>query len=613
MYPHLDPSTLWLEAPGGGVLVGAVSNPPSVAAPRVYAHHGPQATVLYDGLPLDVSGRVQGHDAAALATAWHDLPEILEGRYVAVRVERAGPSIDVLTDPTGLAQVYVHEAGGASIVSNNADLIARTFGLTEPDPVGASTFLTLDWVAGDRTLWEGVRVVPGAQRWRWTIGDRAWDRRTYWQMAAHAGRPDLDPDDAFMDGVIDDMARFAATAAAVNGTANAPLSGGKDSRMLASLFMTRGVPVRYWTKGDEASLDVQIATEIARRYHLPHHVANRPTEPARLNAEPTTAIATRWAELSATFVAQNDGIASLMNIGNIHGEPVRVDRIDVTFTGICGETARASMEYPPLFAATRPATVAGFVVARRVDHRRGLVTREAFMDARDHVEGAIRTLHRQGSAVPNLPKAWYIEDKCRRWAPMNARELSQTEDKVVPCMTRPWIEAILRLRPEARWRNLLHRRLIARLVPGLDMDPPTALPWPGALPGRPGRERLMDRVRPLLPYDVRLGVAHLRDRLRPPVVYRSPTVPYDESAWIEANLPSIREVIMSRGSSPLWAYVDRRHVDRLLRSSTPADERRLHENALFATLTMFEHERLDQALRLSGPPPAFMAAIERVS
>ena len=89
------------------------------------------------------------------------------------------------------------------------------------------------------------------------------------------------PDAKFLDGVIDDMARFCSTAAAVNGTANAPLSGGKDSRMLAALFMTRGVPVRYWTKGDESSLDVQIATEIARRYHLPHHVANRPTVPAR--------------------------------------------------------------------------------------------------------------------------------------------------------------------------------------------------------------------------------------------------------------------------------------------------------------------------------------------
>ena len=82
------------------------------------------------GLPLDITGRLKGHDAAALAAAWDDLPEILEGRYVAVRVERAGPSIELLTDPTGVAQTYVHEAAGSSIVSNNADLIARARGIT---------------------------------------------------------------------------------------------------------------------------------------------------------------------------------------------------------------------------------------------------------------------------------------------------------------------------------------------------------------------------------------------------------------------------------------------------------------------------------------------------
>ena len=180
-------------------------------------------------------------------------------------------------------------------------------------------------------------------------------------------------------------------------------------------------------------------------------------------------------------------------------------------------------------------------------------------------------------------------------------------------MTRPWIEAILRLTPEARWQNLLHQRLIARLVPGLENDPPTALPWPGPLPSRGRRERVLARARPMLPYAVRRGAAHLRDRMRPPVVYRSPTVPYDESAWLEANLPYIREVIMSRQSSPLWSFVDRATVDRLLLPATSPDHRRLNENALFATLTMFEHERLDQAMRASEPPPAFVAAIERAS
>ena len=57
--------------------------------------------------------------------------------------------------------------------------------------------------------------------------------------------------------------------------------------------------------------------------------------------------------MSARWVARTDGIASLMNIGNILGEPEHVDRIDVTLTGLAAEVAAQATEYPALFGETR--------------------------------------------------------------------------------------------------------------------------------------------------------------------------------------------------------------------------------------------------------------------
>lgn len=595
LYPLLDPTTGWAEELPGGVLVAAISNAPKVAAPRVYAHRDPRRIVLYDGLPLDPSGRIRAHDAAVIDAEWDSLPDVLEGRFVALRAERDGSGIEMITDPTGIAQVYAHERAGAALISNSADLIARAFGLVEPDPVGVATFLTLDWVAGNRTLRKGVDVVPGAQHWRWRAGDREWRKRTYWSLADVARSPTRTADSEVVAGVVDDIARISTAAAAVNGTANAPLTGGKDSRLLAAVLMTRGVPVEYWTKGDRSSLDATIAAEIARTYGLPHRFANRPTQAAADVQEPTEAIASHWSTLSETFVAQTDGIASLMNIGNIQGQPDRVERIQVTLTGLCAELARGSWEYPALFGVDDLRRSRAYLVGQKVDHRRGLVTADAFRIARSHVGGTLDTLHAAGVPVPNLGKAFYAVDKCRRWAPMNPRELSQTEDKVLPFMTRQFVAAALSLQPEVRWRSTLHQRVIADLVPGLETNPPLALPWPGEPPRRGRMEGTRDRIRPLLPYTVRRTAARLRDRIRPPVVYRSPTVPYDESAWIETNLSDVREVIMSQSSSPLWSFVDRGLMGRLLAARTSPDERRLNEFALFAALTMFEHDRLERS------------------
>ncbi len=609
LYPHLDPKTLWLETLPGGVLVGGVSNATAVAAPRVYADRDERRIVLFDGLPIDASGRLRAHDARVLSDAWESLPAALEGRFVAVRVDRTGPTIELLTDPTGVAQVYVSEEGGSSIVSNNADLVARARGLTEIDPLGAAMFVTMDWVAGDRTLRRGVTVVPGAQVWRWVNGDRAWGKRTYWTVAEHGGHADSEADPELVDAIIDHLARFATAAAAVNGRVNAPITSGKDSRMLATVLMTRGIPTAYWTKGDERSLDVRNGTTIAQRYGLPHRVANRPTLPPGTYVDPTGAIAADWQAMSARWVARTDGIASLMNIGNILGEPASVERIDVSMTGLGAEIASHAMEYPALFREHRTRVVMNYLGARRVDHQRGLATRAAFGLARDYLRATLSTLHDQGARPDNLPKVWYVADKCRRWAPMNSRELAQTEDKVTAFMTRPYIEMSLRLRPDVRWRGHLHRRVIASLVPQLELDPPPALPWNVELPQRSRPAQIFDLVRPYMPYDLRRALVSARDRVKPPVVYRSPTVPYDESTWIEANLPFIRDVIMAQSSSSLWSIVDRSVVGRLLQPSTSPDRRRLSENVLFATLTMFEHERVDRDLRATDPPEQFMATV----
>ena len=597
LFPQLDHDGQWGRDLDGGVFVGGVASRAAMARPRAYVHATDDEIVLFDGLPIDSSGAIAAHDASALAEHWDGLEAALEGRFAIIRVRAAGgPHIELLTDPLGVEQVYVAERAGMSILSNSAGLVARALGDSGWDSLGVSTFLVLDWVAGDRTLRPSVHTVPGAQHWTWTAGQRGWTKRRYWHYA------DADPpaslvDDAFVAEVGGGIGRFCARAAEINGTINAPLTGGKDSRMLAAILMAAGVPARYWTKGVSESSDVQIALALADHYGLPHRLSGRPTQDPAVTPPP---VSDDWPSLSDQFVRQNDGLASLFLIGNIHGQPASVDRLAVTLSAMCAESARRANAQLYLDApGASLARTVRYLPYDWADRPRGLVSADAHRIARRHVATTLERLADEGVALSNLSTVFYLEERCRRWAANNPRELAQTEDKVLPFMTRTFVMPVLATHPHERATHQIHRRITSGLVPGMGDDVPLAQGWFTSVSDPPRREMMTRGVMSRLPLSVQRAQLALRERLRPAKVEWEPWTPYDELSWLEANLGWAREIALSSPSSPMWDYVDRRRFEHLLDPATESRERRVNQLPLFAGLTMLAYDGFERELRSS--------------
>ena len=600
LYPQLDHAAAWHEVAPGGVLVGSCQTSPGVAAPRRYVHRDDASIVLFDGLPIAMSGGFRGHDAGDLDAHWEDLTVALEGRFGLVRVARRPVRVELVTDPIGVEQVYVHEGDGWSLASNSAGLVQRAIGATAIDPLGASMFLTLDWVGSDRTLRAGVHAMPGGQVWSWGEGRRTWDRREYWSITAVAGLGSRIVDEALAAEVAEPLTRFCAAAAAVGGTPNAPLTGGKDSRLLADILIAGGIPARYWTKGDPGSVDVAIGRQVAARYGLDHRVMNRPTQEVE-GRDPTLDVAAEFPTLSTEFVSQNDGLASLFLIGNIQGQPARVDRLSVTFSAMCAESSRYAYMRSYLFeggaSLARTEAYLPYMVA---SHPKALVSGGAYRRSRRYVRDLVRAAHEAGAAVENLPTMFYLLERCRRWAANNPRELAQTEDKVLPFLTRPYVTSALSIVPDERLTERLHYRMMEMLVPGSSADPPFDKPW-RTLERLPASRRIRNGVMSRLPEPVLRPASLARDRLRPQVIERAPFSPYDEESWLEANLGWARELVADRPASPIWDLASRPTMDRLLAERTTQAERRRSQLPLFAALTMLEFERVEAGL---GRPPS---------
>ena len=610
-YPHLDLATLWIRQPHNGVVAAGVTSRPVTVSPREYLFESGEEVVLFDGLPLEVTGSFVAHRASSLAARWDTLHERLEGRFVAVRLRSHETTVEFMNDPLGVAQVYYWEEGGRSVISNSAGVIQRFLGDRGHDPLGVSMFLAMDWVGSDRTLRDGVRVVPAGQHWGWRFGDRSWHRRTYWSIATHGPRPTRRVDAAIVEQTIEGLASVTTAGASVTGGVNAPLTGGKDSRMLASVLMRSGTPTRFWTKGDANSVDVGIASEIADRYGLPHRIANRPTQPAT-GRDPTRDVAREWRGISREFVIQTDGLASLFLVGNIQGQPSTMQRLEVTLSAMCAESARAveAHEYLCSPGATVQ-RVARYLPYADTQIPRGLVRGEAYSAARQAVRAWVEHAADQGVPVQNLAVAFYLDERCRRWAANNPRELAQTEDKVLPFMTRPYVCTVLGLHPEERANHRLHRGVIRHLYPELEHTPALDIPW-RVSSGEPKRSRAMiNATLASLPHRLRRIVTIARDRVRPPVVARAPWSPYDEASWLEANLDEARETMLARPSSPLWSYLHRPTLEHLLDARTDKAVRRLHQLPLFAAYTMFMFEEIEAELAnqpVGALPEAMQAA-----
>jgi hypothetical protein len=564
--------------------------------------------VLYDGLPIDPSaGGIRAHDAGDLARSWDELIPRLEGRFGIVRVSMDGSSVGLINDAFGAMQLYAAEVGGATIVSNSAGLVARAIDARELDPLGVSTFLAIDWVGADRTLRAGVRVLPGAQHWHWTM-DAGWKRERYWKYA-DGEPPTRRVDDAYVDEMTDALGRFVTAAATINGSINSPLTGGKDSRMLAAILMSTGVPVQYWTKGLPESLDVQIALEIAQRHGLQHRLSGRPTETPGHVARP---VAEDWESLAWQFVSQNDGLPSLHLLGNIQGQPERVDHIAVTLSAMCAESTRraAAQEYLDAPGASLERALR-YIPYSWLAIPRGLVRGEAFGVARQHLRELVQRHADEGVSLKNLANVIYLDERCRRWAPNNPRELAQTEDKVLPFLTRPYLEAALRSDPDDRAVHQVHRRVIRRLIPELEHEPRLDKPWFTDLVDISGKRKLTMEIMSRLPYAIRRGIVASRDRLRPPRPTWERWTAYDEASWLEPNLGWARDVALSSPSSRLWDYIHRPRLERLLNPATDASERRVHQLALFASLTMFAYEDVERRLRAGQATPDGLDAWSR--
>jgi asparagine synthase (glutamine-hydrolysing) len=558
----------------GALELAAVSHGPAVRGSRRYTARSGDTLVLYDGLPVARDGSFPAHDANHLLDRWDRGPSSVSGVFSAVRADLGDDSIECLLDALGLAQVFIHRRGEAWVLSNSVEVIRLLFGLSEPDPLGVSSLLSIGWSMGGRTLLAGVEELAGGHVH--SLNGRGARSSPYLSPASLVARRWHSPQPPSTRKLAETLRRQTAAVGAAAGHVRCGVTAGRDTRVLVAMLGAAGVDAEYYTVGSESAQDVRVGRQVADAVGAAHH-RREPELPSNRNS---------WLADTSRYVVQTDGLAVLSSIGDWRSHESPPGRLPVRLWGMAGEIARGGVGLGTPLAAT----VAGIrslhgiqrrLVLKRLSSHGGIVAPGAMETAERYLDGYLEERRAEGWPVGELAQAFYAFERIGQWAASGVRRTIATSDQYSPFLTRDFIEYAFSLPPGERYLEAAHYRLLSFYSATL-RDMTFERPWRRQQPAAAARLALREAAgHAVTRGGRRLSRAGRRDRTR------ASTAPPSHFGhrWFEAGFAEHRDLLAAHPDSALWEFVDRGRVEELL--AGPPRERWPHLEGLGRALTAF--------------------------
>jgi hypothetical protein len=352
--------------------------------------------------------------------------------------------VRIVNNSAGPATLYVAEGDGVIAYATHAVAAALVAGveprLNEP---AVAEFIALDFVGRDRTLVEGVRVVPPA-----SAIDNG-DLRTYWPATARWARVGdaYEHTERTLLETLEQRTRGA--------TVGLALTGGLDSTVGAAALAEIGAKPLAFTWGAPKWADARAAAATAARLGFDHEVLG-----VRMLDDDTC-----LAELDRE-VRWTDGMAALSA-----AERHWPEGCDALVVGMGGETGRAF--YYDAWSALLVPNPSREGLARRLGVRGRLrgATEDTVATVEQSVAGWVDEAIATGAQAWDVLDVLYTEQRVRRWGRSQVPPLSQN---LVLLFTPAEIaRGLFSLPVRERIRDGFHRRFLSAhgFTPG-DPDVP---------------------------------------------------------------------------------------------------------------------------------------------
>lgn len=355
----------WVEA-SLGVYVGWCVRSDSFCDRMPLRNERGDVALVFSGEEFAAPGtahrlKQRGHDLAVdgaeyLVHLYEEAPSFpaeLNGRFHALLVDRRRQTATLFNDRYGLHRIYYHQSRDAFYFAAEAKaILAVRPELRTIDPQGLGELVSCGCVLENRTLFDGIHVLPGAAAWR--LRDGAVERQAeYFRPHEWESQPPCEAE-AYYRELRDVFSRNLPRYFAGRAPIAISLTGGLDTRMImAGLEPAARSPPCYTFAGMfRDSHDVLVARQVARACGQSHQVIRVGDEFLR-----------RFPSYAERAVYLSDGCADVSRAADLYVNQVARQIAPVRMTGnYGGEVLRRVRAFKPV--ELRPALFCGDFVPR---------------------------------------------------------------------------------------------------------------------------------------------------------------------------------------------------------------------------------------------------------
>ena len=194
----------------------------------------------------------------------HSFPAGLNGRFHGLLTDRTRGTATLFNDRYGMHRIYYHESKEAFYFAAEAKaILAVRPELRRADPRGLGEFVTCGCVLEDRTLFEGVHVLPCAAVWVFRDGSVK-RKATYFQPREWEDQPLLEPEPYYRE-IREVFSRNLPQCFESRERIGMSLTGGLDTRMIMAWQKARPGSLPCYTFGGmfRDCQDVLVARQVA--------------------------------------------------------------------------------------------------------------------------------------------------------------------------------------------------------------------------------------------------------------------------------------------------------------------------------------------------------------
>lgn len=208
-----------------------------------------------------------------LAGGGPNFPSQLDGLFHGLLTDSVSGSVMLFNDRYGMHRLCYHEAKEAFYFAAEAKaILAARPELREPSPQGLGEFLACSCVLENRTIFNGIAVIPAASRWHFSNGVLQ-RKETYFDPKEWENQSPLDAE-SFYRGLHESLAKsLPGYFEGAQRTAMA-LTGGMDTRVILAQFKPSAGSLPTYTFGSmyRDNRDVQLARKVAKVCAQTHQV-----------------------------------------------------------------------------------------------------------------------------------------------------------------------------------------------------------------------------------------------------------------------------------------------------------------------------------------------------